>query len=138
MGGWWRSSARFLAALGETVHHLALELVDAQDLFLGQEFAVDGVIFQAQVQNLLAVGESVSQNLPDFFVGHRIGLQPFAGAERPYFLLESAIGVDEAFACRGVHRHFSGDVSGLRLGQLLAGEALFVVLCGSRAAEGGE
>ena len=60
--------------LGEPLHHLPLQLIDAPDLLLRQELTVNGIIFLSQVQYLLAVGETLFQCLFRFFVCHLASL----------------------------------------------------------------
>lgn len=51
------------------VHHLFLEVVDAQNLILGEKFAVFGIVFLLDVVDFLPVGKAVLNNLSGLVVG---------------------------------------------------------------------
>ena len=74
------------------------------------------------------MGETGFQCLFRFFIGHLVVGVLQAWTERPNVPLKLAEGVNKSLACRIVHRHFLGDMLGLHLGQLLAGEALLACL----------
>lgn len=134
--------------LGQMLHGSFLQLIHAQNLFLGQELAVEVVVLFAEVQDLAAVCETVLQHLLGFFFRQVLASFFRTGSSQcPDFLLELAERFYKALTGLVVQGYFLGDVLGLNLGHLGPVQPLFagsmvgtvatleIVLCECRATE---
>jgi len=112
--------------LFEVLHGALFEVVDALDLFGGEEFGVFVVVFFAEVEEFLAVLEALFHVLGGLSVGFALGVLLVLGTEAPHFLLILAVGVDKAGGGGIVHGELVGDEVGLLFGHLFARKALMV------------
>lgn len=128
------------------VGHLVIEFVNAGNLFLGQEFAVFGVILLAQVEHFPALVEFLRDRLAYLFfrfVAERFFVLPFAlfgalllvfivvvGAQLPHLLVVVAVCVDEFAGCGIVEGYLCGNAFGPHLHPLFAVGGFSVFLLG--------
>ncbi len=106
------------------VHHFFLQVVNAQNLSLGQEFAVFVIIFFLNLVDFLTMREPVLYNLGGFGFGHRCFLvfvfAYFLWCRRPDFLLALGECGHKLLRCVFVEFQIFGDFLCLYFGELFA------------------